>query len=137
MIKHLPQYVSVTHYADLCGVQNRTVYLRAANKTIKFGYIGKHRFVDLLAHPPVKHYKKQRFSTPKNVADLIDVTNLSPLPSLQGMISVKEFAEKKTMRSDTIYELILSNKLNAWVIGDLACIYEEEFYKLTSSVNRK
>lgn len=115
----LTNFLSVRQYARLCGVPNRTIYDRVYNKTVSAVKVCGYYFIDVEKSPPEKrvdHRKKH----------LLVKAVLPPDIDYQNLITVKQFVNRKKMRSDSIYESVILGTLNAVIIGDMVFVDKSE-----------
>jgi hypothetical protein len=135
MIHHLPQYVTVEEYAKLCGIKVYTVYKREKLKTVSLFHIGKKRFVDITHNPLVHSFRAQKGSAPRALpASLKEKMAAHITPPPQGLTAVKDIAKKLNKRTDSIYELIIGNKLDAWHIGAITFVQETAYLEVMESI---
>lgn len=118
MIYHLPHYKTVQSYAKMCGVNTYTIADRVKLKRVFLTIIGKKKFVNVSQNPVTHFFKEEYRLTPEE--RVIRAEKYPQIPD--GLIAVKEFAAKHKMRTDKIYELIITGKLDAWQIENISFV---------------
>jgi len=115
----LENFVSVKEYARLCGVPTRTIHYRVKKRTVSAIKLCGYSFIDVEKSPPEKraNYRQKQ---------LLQKASLPPEVVAMNLITVKEYAKRKKMRADRIYDSIINGKLEAIVIGETVFVDKAE-----------
>jgi hypothetical protein len=124
MIHFFKHYKTLQNYAKMCGVNNYTITDRVKHKRVFLTVIGKKKLVNV-ARNPIEHFYqtqgKHRITPESRAARMSDKPQVP-----EGLISVQEFAAKRKMRTDKIYELIITDQLEAWHLDGITFVLETD-----------
>lgn len=131
MIHSLPLYVTVEAYAKLCGIKTYTVYKRVKKGRATLFYVGSKRFIDLADNPVVKNFHSRRWRIPRpHPSGMVNMMAAPQVGLPTGLVSIKEIAEKEQIRADSIYEMVIADRLDAWQLAGMSFVKEDEYRKL-------
>ena len=124
MIYTANDYYSVKDYAQLCGVSPRNITDRIRAGHVRYLKISNFIFINVKASPPVRRIHRYRPVS-------------GTVPSVQtfsfdGLREVGVFSRGKKFSEGIIYEAILTNKLDGYIIADkvfVKPVAAENFYR--------
>lgn len=124
MIHKAENYYGVKDYSKLCGVSERNIRDRIKARSVSYVKLSGFCFINAHASPPV-----QRVNPFKPVrGNGLRVQSFS----FDGLKEVGVFCRGKHFSEGIVYEAILTDKLDAYIIADKVFIKPpeaEEFYK--------
>ncbi len=121
MIHYLKEYVTLSEYAGLCGVKNQTIMDRIRRKNI-IGYkLGGYVLINILTFPPMQSFRGKYKLLGSSIPDKFkyqpgETMMLTP-PPFANLKTVGQVATKEGMRSESIYDRILTGVIDAYVMG--------------------
>ena len=118
MITILEDYITVTEFAALCGINNKAVYERVTRGHVSGMWLGKKFYVNknrsmIAARVNEKLFEQFKREQAKVKSDKKTTNILSG----QKLMSVKAYAKRLNIRADSVYENIIAGKTDAVAIA--------------------
>jgi hypothetical protein len=112
-------FMNLDDYAEACGVTNRTILLRIKHHHITAIRIGQQMLIDIVSSPP------ENYINPHDKE--IHYRALLPQDiNLKSLIAIKDYIYKNKIRGHYLFEKAMANKIQSFIIGDIAFAYKEE-----------
>ena len=121
-IHHLPQYLSVEAYAQLCKVSRRSIQNRIRVGSLEAIAIDGRYYIDIEKNPP-KKFAHGKFRQERSI-------DSEKFAHLRAVIP---WTNNRNLRSYRFLRELILGKQEAWVIGDEIFTYAsslEDFYHL-------
>ena len=128
MISTFEDFISVKEFAALCGINHKAVYERKQRKQLTGRMLDGNLFVNKKFSVVVKRITKkimQKHEEKIKLQPRIATGDIIPLT--ETLVSVRTYSERLGIRTDSVYERIICNEMDAVVVAGNVFVDKEKY----------